>query len=341
MGERIIRVLSNFRGLERAAPAGVPVRHEYLDDPPGLGGTWRLVRGCARADVVILNIDQQKLMLACLLRWVLPVLRFKLISVDLIMRPPKTRPGRLKALVKKLLFSRVDLFILYFKNIEGYERFYGVRADRVAYVPFKVNGWEKVASRPRDAAGGDYVLCSGRTLRDIATFVEAMRHVTCPGVLLQQRRELLEAHGTEAWSGELPPNVRLVVDEGDSLDAYIDFISGARLLVLPRYRGDIAPTGISTYLLAMALHKCVIISAGPGAEDVLTDQAVIVPPEDAPRLAEQIELLWRDDQLRSEIASRGREYARSLGGEDRLLSDIVRVSLRTLGNERGLTEHTG
>ncbi len=332
------RIISNFRDLGRIVPSGGLLRHEYVRDFEGWRGGWRFVRECARADVVILNIDQQKLMLACLLRWLCPFLRFKLISVDLIMRPPKTVAGRLKALFKRLLFSRVNRFILYFKNLEGYERFYGIGPDRAVYVPFKINGWENLAARTGDSPGGDYVLCSGRTLRDVETFVEAMRDVDCPGVLLQQKREFLEAHGTAAWSGDLPPNVKLVIDESDNLDTYIDFISGARLMVIPRYRGDIAPTGISTYLVAMALHKCVIISAGPGADDVLSDQAVIVPPEDAGRLAEQIELMWGDHRLRAEVASRGRKYAHSLKGEDRLFEDILRVSLLTLEKGRGVLE---
>jgi glycosyltransferase involved in cell wall biosynthesis len=336
-----IHLISNFRALDRVLPAGRAVKFEHVPDFKGLHGAWGFVRQCARADVVVLNIDQQKLMLACLLRWVCPWLRFKLVSVDLIMRSPKTAAGHLKALLKRVLFSRVNRFILYFKNLDGYERFYGIGPDRAVYVPFKVNGWERLAAREGDLPDGDYVLCSGRTLRDIETFVEAMRRVDCPGVLLQQRRELLDAHGTAAWSGDLPPNVRLVIDDSDSLEKYIDFISRARLMVIPRYRGDIAPTGISTYLVAMALRKCVIISEGPGAGDVLSDQAVIVPPEDPARLAESIELMWGDDRLRSEMAARGSRYAQSLEGEDRLFADILRLSLLTLEDGHGGFEKKG
>ena len=324
--------------MSKVASEDGTISHEYSPDSSGLLDLFRFVRQCMQADLVILNVDQQRLMLASLVRCLLPFLRFKLVSVDLIMRPPTNFAGRIKAFVKRMLFSRVDRFILYFRNIGGYQRFYGIQPDRVDYVPFKVNGWEYVAARPADVSNGDYVLCAGRTLRDIATFVSAMRLVDCPGVLLQQRREMLEAHGSKEWLGDLPPNVKLIVDEGDSLETYIDFISKARLMVIPRYKRDIAATGISTYLVSMALQRCVIISAGPGAEDILTDQAVVVPAEDASRLSEQIQLLWSDDQRRAEIASRGRNYAHSLGGEDRLLSDILTVSLRTLDAEISKTK---
>jgi hypothetical protein len=79
----------------------------------------------------------------------------------------------------------------------------------------------------------------------------------------------------------------------------------------------------------MALNKCVIISEGPGASDVLTDEAVIVPAEDAGPLAEQIRLLWSDTKLRTEVASRGREYATLAGGKERLHGDILRASIQS------------
>jgi glycosyltransferase involved in cell wall biosynthesis len=152
-------------------------------------------------------------------------------------------------------------------------------------------------------------------------------------MLLQQRRELLAEHGTAAWKSGLPPNVKLVVDESDSLEDYLGFIERARVVVIPRFEGDIAPTGISTYMVAMALGRCVVISEGPGAGDVLDGQAALVPPEDPARLAEQVKRLWDDEGARAELAARGRAYAEQARGEERLLSDILRASIE--GPRRG------
>jgi len=332
MRKRAIRLISNLKRMgEAAAAADESLSHEYVGDETG---ALAFVRKCLGADLVILNVEQKRLMLAGLLRLLWPAARFRLVSVDLILRPPRDWKDRAKVFVKRLLFAGVDKFVLYFKDLGGYERFYGIGPARAAYVPFKVNGWDEIASRPPGSADGQYVLCAGRTLRDVGTFVEAMRRANCPGVLLQQRRELLAAHGTDSWAGELPRNVELIVDDSDRIESYLDFISRARLVVIPRFERDIAPTGISTYLVAMALNKCVIISAGPGAQDVLTGEAVVVPPEDPSALAEQIKLLWDDDSLRVEIASRGRAYAEQAGGERRLLSDILRAAL-VEADERG------
>ena len=335
MRKQPVRIISNLKRMGEAAAGDESLSHEYVgDDVPAS----EFVRKCLGADLVILNIDQKRLMLAGLVRLLWPAARFRLVSADLILRPPRSAKDRAKSLLKRVLFSRVDKFVLYFKDLAGYERFYGIGPRRAAYVPFKVNGRDEIDARPQATPGGEYVLCAGRTLRDVGTFVEAMRRARCPGILLQQRRELLAAHGTDGWAGELPPNVELIVDDGDGIESYLDFISRARLVVIPRFKGDIAPTGISTYLVAMALNKCVIISAGPGAEDVLTDEAVIVPPEDPAALAERIELLWGDERLRAETAARGRLYATRAGDERRLLSDILRAGLDTLGEGRASVE---
>ena len=319
----MIRITSNFNGPDQIKASEAPLVHEYLGNGQS---TSAFVRKCLRSDLVILNIDQRRLMLAALLRLIVPSARFRLVSVDLILRTPKTLIGRFKAFFKRIFFSRVDCFILYFKNVQGYRRYYGIGPDRAVYVPFKVNGWGQIVARPRGNSEGDYVLCAGRTLRDIDTFVEAMRRAGCPGMLLQQRRELLDAHGTSAWSGDLPPNLKLVIDDSDRLEDFIDFIAKARLVVIPRFKHDIAASGISTYLVAMALNKCVIISEGPGADDVLEEQAIMVPPEHPEKLAEEIKNLWDDEERRARVASRGYEYAMSRGGYERLLSDILRVS---------------
>ena len=79
----------------------------------------------------------------------------------------------------------------------------------------------------------------------------------------------------------------------------------------------------------MAAWRCVILSQGPGAEDVLTDgQAVIVPAEDVEALAQTLKKLWNDPLERSKIALRGRKYAEEVQGEERLLRDVFRVSIQ-------------
>ena len=324
-----IRILTNHGALNQSHFPETPLTFSYVNDDDSVK---QFLASCIGSDVVILHTDPTKLMLACALKCVLP-LRFKIVSVDLIVRTPRSLSGRIKTFIQKLLFKRVHRFILYFKDLRGCERLYGIGPERTVYVPFKVNQLAEIQRRlalePPD--DGEYVMCAGRTMRDIKTFVAAMRGVKCPGILHQQPADMMAAHGTAVWQDELPPNLKLVIDDSYSHEVFLDYISKARLIVIPRYKNDIGPAGIATYLVAMAMKKCVVISEGPGVGDLLTNEVVIVPPEDTAALAQQIALLWDDHTHRREIAARGQKYAELVGGDDRLYGDIVRTSLASFG----------
>lgn len=323
-----IRILTNLHALNQSHCPDTPLTFSYVDDSDS---AKQFLANCIRSDLVIVHTDPIKLMLACALKWVLP-LRFKIVSADLIVRTPRSLSGRIKTFIQKLLFKRVHRFILYFKDLRGCERLYGIGPERTVYVPFKVNQLREIQRRlaVEPPGDGEYVMCAGRTMRDIKTFVAAMKRVQCPGILHQQPADMMAAHGTAVWQDELPPNLKLVIDDSYSHEVFLDFIAQARLIVIPRYKNDIGPAGIATYLVAMAMNKCVVISEGPGVGDLLTNEVVIVPPEDDAALAQQIALLWDDHTQRREIAVRGQKYAELVGGDDRLYGDILRTSVRSL-----------
>jgi glycosyltransferase involved in cell wall biosynthesis len=77
----------------------------------------------------------------------------------------------------------------------------------------------------------------------------------------------------------------------------------------------------------MYLGKCVIVSQGPGASDLLTDQAILVPPHDVAALREAIRTAWENEELRRRTAESGKRYASSLGGEEELLQRIFSQSV--------------
>lgn len=286
---------------------------------------------CCWADLVVIDNDHWRIYLAALLR---PWLRFGLISVDLILRQPLTVRERALARLKALALAQVDKFILYFKNAAGYQRYYRIEPERIVYVPFKPNGKDDLVW-PETVPDGDYVLCAGRTMRDVHTFVKAMTVAGCPAILLQQPADIMREHGTDDWRDELPSNVSLVIHEDGKLETFLSFIAMAKLVVIPRYVCDIGCTGISTYLMAMALGKCVVISRGPGVDDLLTDEAAIVPAEDIAVLAATVSRLWNGDNERSQIAARGKRYAENLGDTARLCGDILAQSVLCLDREKG------
>ena len=190
-----LRILTNFADLNETHSGEIAARFSYFTDD---ARPREFLKQCLDSDLLILNTDPKRLMLACALKWLIPFARFKIVSVDLIVRTPKSLRGRIKTFIQKLLFKRVHRFGLYFKDLRGCEKFYGIGADRAVFVPFKVNALDSI--KRRMAAGsspaGDNVMCAGRTMRDVKTFVAAMRRTGCPGILHQQPKDLMAAHGT-------------------------------------------------------------------------------------------------------------------------------------------------
>ncbi len=127
---------------------------------------------------------------------------------------------------------------------------------------------------------------------------------------------------SRAPSKNSPRNL-VILDDQPNQASWLRNLSKARVVVVPILRETLRGAGLSVYLDAMLLKKCVIISGGPGVSDVLTDQALIVPPEDPAALAEAIRSVWEDPALRDQIAARGHAYATALGGELDLMNRIL------------------
>lgn len=244
-----------------------------------------------------------------------------LIAVDVVLRRP-TAKERLTLPLKRWLFSRVDHYIHYFRDLRAMQQVFGIGPEQSSYVPFKVNlkGVEQVNEIP-----GTYVLCFGRSMRDYDTFFSAMETLPYPGAIARPDLQQLAKHCsrfTRPLSG-LPHNIQILDDDG-STAAQIRILHGAKLVVLPIVNGSMVASGISTCLNAMRMGKCVIGSEGPGMGDVFSaEEALIVPPEDPPALARMISKAWEDDALRVRTATSGYHFAVHAGGEQQLYGRII------------------
>jgi glycosyltransferase involved in cell wall biosynthesis len=321
---RTLRVLSNLPTLDAYPVAGLKLQHHCIGAKAGVWTAFSLFVRSFRADVILLDGNESYLWLLCLLRWLWPFSRCRLVSVDIMFVKPITFKQRLASWLMRILLKRVDHFIHYFKDLEGYERYFGVGPDRSTFVPFQVNCWEQVPPADELSADGDCVFTGGRSLRDIDTFLAAMRRVPCAGVLLYHDLANMAENGTPLDFDKLPANVRAVEDDG-SAGSWLAQMRRARIVVLTTLPSSIRAIGVTSYLMAMALKKCVIITDGPATRGILHDEAILVPPGDPVALAAAIERVWNDAELREQTAARGRAYAEKLGGTERLFGDILRI----------------
>lgn len=335
--DKSIKILSNFQNFSSVLQQfsdqnGIRISYEAI---PSSGQRFRAFRTFLKTfkkDILILNVEERLLYKLCFLKLLVPWGQCIFISVDLIMRAPEAFRKRLICRIKAVLFKKVNYFILYHKNVFGYNKYFNIDRQKCIYVPFKVNQLVKIRNHlfkgasSKDPSNGDYVIAAGRSLRDLNTFIKAMSNLNLPGMILRQDKSILAHHGTFLGYKSLPINIKEIVDYG-SYTSFIHYIANAKVVVIPRFSRDINATGIGVYLMAMALKKCVIISHGPGTTELLRhDEAILVPPEDVNALSKAILRAWNQDEYRKRIAENGQKYAFSLKDEKRLHWDIVNVS---------------
>src|SRR5262245_40933776 len=122
----------------RRAPDGTRVRGDRFPEHLSGADLLRLLRLLRRVDLILVQNSVKILGLACLF-WFLPFLKKPIVAVDLILRTPHTPRQKFIAWFKRLLLKRVDHFVFYFKELKGYQTYYGITPERSSYVPFKSN----------------------------------------------------------------------------------------------------------------------------------------------------------------------------------------------------------
>lgn len=323
MTRKTLRVLSGLPRLDGITTDEYTVQADYIREDDTFSNGMRLFSRAHGYGIVLMNSSTRGLLGLCLMRWLWPFHRWRLVSLDIHLNEPIGWKQRIATLLKRVLLKKVDLHILFFNDLSGYARWFGITRAKLKFVPFKVNSWETISNDETASGEGEYVFCGGRSLRDLETFKRAMAQVPFPGLLLyQQDASFMALHGTPVDLAGLPPNVRPERHDGNN-DTWIDYIRRAKIVVIPTFANSIYAPGLSLYLLAMGLRRCVIISEGPQTRGLLDKEAVIVPPEDPGALARAIRKVWEDSDFRKQIADSGRTYAELCAGEERMLADIA------------------
>lgn len=318
-----IRVISNLRRLDGVQSGPYKVESQYAGEKETFWDGLSLFFRARGKDVLVLTGGTWRVVGFCLMKALWPFKACKVVAVDFILSRPSGWKQSIVAWMKGLLLRKVDRFVLHFKDTSEYERLYGIPPSKCAFIPFKVNYWEKMVAEDQPPGSEEYVFTAGRSYRDFPTFIEAMRRVDYPGLLLYEEGALLKRSATDVDLSNLPKNLAAVKNEGEQ--SWVEFIRRAKIVVVPLLPSTMYAPGLSLYLMAMAMGKCVIVTEGLATNGMLRDEAVTVAPQDPAALAAAIKRLWTDDALRHRTAGNGKRYAERCGGEARLLADIVQV----------------
>jgi len=273
-------------------------------------------------DYLLFNGSGRDLFFMGWFKLVFPLARIKIISLDLLLPEPHTLVDYFKCMLRRLLLTRIHLFLLYYNNTKGIEKHYKIPSYKFRYIPFKINQYREVLdAKTRDYG---YVFCGGKTRRDFNTLIEAVRGLSIPIRIVTMKNADIAEHGSHLDDSNLPDNVQVVRLDG-SFNPFLKQMAESRLVVLP-LKPHICGTGIGVYIMAMALKKCVVISSGVSVDGVLNNElAIIVTPCDPIALRSALEKAYHDDCYRKEYEKRGYNYAVSLGGEEKLYSTIMKT----------------
>jgi glycosyltransferase involved in cell wall biosynthesis len=314
-----VKVFSNTAWFVDRRIGDRAVENVQIEAEPSLsrtiGAAWRAVT----ADVVVINEAQRLLLFLCLVRRVAFRRRQIIVAVDQILKPPGTGLSALRMLIVRSLLREVRHFVFLYRDTDEVARLYDLPRDRISYIPFKVNSLDSV--RAQTLRDDHYVLACGRSRRDYATFCSAIAGLPIQGVILAPIGDEAREHGTVDELASVPSNVRVIRDDG-SWESWLQWLSAATFVAIPILPPTLAASGIGTYLVAMALGKCVVITDSPGTRGILTpNEALVVPPRDPAAMRDAMQRLLDDPALRDRIAKGGQEYALSLGDESRLAND--------------------
>ncbi|OGC85415.1 MAG: hypothetical protein A2W07_06875 [candidate division Zixibacteria bacterium RBG_16_43_9] len=317
-----MKVISNIHSLPTKQRNGFEIDLcKYPKSKTSFKSLVRFFFMSFKYDYILLDSTSFDLFGFAFLKLVLPFNPCKLIALDLILAKPKGLKERLKQVLKIILLKQIHLLLVYFKNTNGYQKIFRINARKFRYVPFKINCYELVLKTKISDEG--YIFTGGKTRRDFQTLLKAVRDLPYPVKIVTPANDELIKHGSYLDESLLPTNIEVIHDDG-SAESFIKFIAASKLVVLPIRKENISASGIGVYIMSMALKKCVIISKGPGVEDVITpEMAILVPPEDPIALKLAIERAYNDDSFRKKFEESGYSYAINLRGEERLLESIV------------------
>jgi hypothetical protein len=249
----------------------------------------------------------------------------------------KLGPSRLDRLAcragARLLDTQKSMYcVLSSEELDQFPLVWGVQAERVVFTPFYYTLSEEELAAPRSADGG--VFAGGSSLRDYEPLLVASGRL---GVRVTIATTIAPRSGVPA-SVTMGP-----VSHTD----FVDLLRRSAAVVVPLKAGLRRSAGQQTYLNAMALGKCVIVTEAPGVRDYVQHgvTGLVVPPGDASALEDA--LTWvldpaneRDVEI---MRQRAAETALARFGPDNyadaLLSVVERVTgldLRTPTREAGL-----
>lgn len=206
--------------------------------------------------------------------------------------------------VSRVALSSVDRFVVHTRRERDvYSDLLRLPLERFQFVPLQYGG---VLAEDLEDQDDPFVFTTGSGFRDYPTFFEAIGRVGYRTVVCS---------GARALEGTEPPRNVEIRNELTRSEIH-SMMRRARVNVLPMRTEGITAGGI-TIVETFRHGRGLVATDRPGLADYLIDakNCVTVRPYDATDLAEAIEAVWTDDELRTRIDEGATEFAEQLTDE--------------------------
>ena len=178
---------------------------------------------------------------------------------------------------------------------QHYTRQLQLRLERIRHLPIGIHDQYggQFGKEP-----GDFIFSGGRSARDYATLLNAVKDLTLPVVINARPFNLRHL--------DVPANVR--VNDLLPSEQYRDLNWDARFIVVPLSHVDEA-VGLTAILQGMAAGKAVICTDLPGTAEYVRagETGLLVPEGDVVALRQALIYMWEHPDLCRAMGQRGRE----------------------------------
>lgn len=205
---------------------------------------------------------------------------------------------------------------------------WGVSPAKLRFTPYYYNLTdEQLAWEPKPYVPGGTVFAGGNSLRDYPTLVEAARGLSVP----------VRIATTKDVPGPAAPEHVTIAPMAH--DDFMRAMYEAAVNVVPMLPGLERCAGLETFVTAMAMGKCVIISDTPGVRDYVEHErnGLIVPAGNAGALREAIR--WATDPANADavgaMALAARADARERFSPEQYVGELLDEADRALKRTAG------
>jgi glycosyltransferase involved in cell wall biosynthesis len=220
--------------------------------------------------------------------------------------------GGFRQRLARWVAKQIDVYVVHAPSeVESYAEYLGVHQERVRFVPLQRGHIDLLRKEDTEEP---FVLAMGSAHRDYHTFAKAIERIGIPAVIVARSQDIAAL-----------PTTDLVTYRSDLTQSEcLELLARARVSVTPVANQQTA-SGQVTFINAMHLGVPIIVTDCPGARGYVDHgrTGLLVPPFDVDALSEAIGLLWRDDDLRDNLAQEGRREAHNRFSDEAAAASLV------------------